>query len=108
MDDNLFLHFDDADLCIRVRQQGGQIWYAGHVPITHYLSTSDVSRTFIEWHKTRSTSYYFVKHFQQSYPRWTLSGISFLLWIRFALIVLRYLPSDLPQILRRWLARYRG
>lgn len=108
MDDNLFLHFDDADLCIRVRQQGGQVWYAGHIPVTHYLSTSDVSRTFIEWHKTRSTSYYFVKHFQQSYPRWTLSGISVLLWIRFALVVLRYLPSDLPQILRRWLARHRG
>ncbi|WP_341894476.1 glycosyltransferase family 2 protein [Ferrovibrio terrae] len=108
MDDNLFLHFDDADLCIRVRQQGGQVWYAGHVPITHYLSTSDVSRTFIEWHKTRSTSYYFVKHFQKSYPRWTLSGISVLLWLRFALVALRYLPTDLPQAVRRWLVHRRG
>lgn len=102
MDDNMFLHFDDADLCIRVRQQGGQVWYAGHVPITHYLSTSDVSRIFIEWHKTRSTSYYFVKHFQHSYPRWTLSGISILLWLRFVIIALRSLPTDLPLSVRRW------
>lgn len=101
MDDNMFLHFDDADLCIRIRQQGGQVWYAGHVPITHHLSTSDVSRIFIEWHKARSTSYYFVKHFQRSYPRWALSGISVLLWLRFGLIVLKTLPSDLPHILRR-------
>lgn len=102
MDDNMFLHFDDADLCIRIRQQGGQIWYAGHVPITHHLSTSDVSRIFIEWHKTRSTSYYFVKHFQTLYPRWALSGISLLLWLRFSLLALRLLPVELPQIIRRW------
>lgn len=108
MDDNLFLHFDDADLCIRVRQQGGQVWYAGHVPVTHHLSTSDVSRTFIEWHKTRSTSYYFVKHFERSYPRWTLSGISILLWLRFVLIALRRAPIDLPQSLRRWIRHRRG
>jgi N-acetylglucosaminyl-diphospho-decaprenol L-rhamnosyltransferase len=105
MDDNMFLHFDDADLCIRIRQQGGQVWYAGHVPITHYLSTSDVSSIFIEWHKTRSTSYYFVKHFQAVYPRWALSGISALLWLRFLLISLRSLPLELPQIIRRWRRR---
>jgi N-acetylglucosaminyl-diphospho-decaprenol L-rhamnosyltransferase len=103
MDDNMFLHFDDIDLCIRVQQHGGEVWYAGHVPITHYLSTSDVSRTFIEWHKARSSSYYFVKHFQQSYPRWALSGISLLLWLRFAFIALRCLPTDVPQSIRRWL-----
>ncbi len=102
MDDNMFLHLDDVDLCIRVGQYGGQVWYAGHVPITHHLSTSDVSRIFIEWHKTRSTSYYFVKHFQRSYPRWALSGISILLWLRFGLVALTSLPSDLSGILRRW------
>lgn len=105
MDDNMFLHSDDLDLCIRVGQHGGQVWYAGHVPITHYLSTSDVSRIFIEWHKARSTSYYFVKHFQRSYPRWALSGISTLLWIRFGLLLVRHLPADLPKIARRWLRR---
>jgi len=105
MDDNMFLHSDDLDLCIRVSQRGGQVWYAGHVPITHHLSTSDVSRIFIEWHKARSTSYYFVKHFQRSYPRWALSGISALLWLRFALIAIRVLPVDLPRSVQRWLRR---
>lgn len=105
MDDNMFLHSDDLDLCIRVSQRGGQVWYAGHVPITHYLSTSDVSRIFIEWHKARSTSYYFVKHFQGSYPRWALSGVSALLWLRFALIAIRVLPVDLPRSVQRWLRR---
>lgn len=107
MDDNMFLHFDDVDLCIRVQQQGGEVWYAGHVPVTHHLSTSDVSRIFVEWHKARSSSYYFIKHFQNSYPRWSLSGISLLLWLRFALLALRYLPTDLPKSLRRRLTRRR-
>jgi N-acetylglucosaminyl-diphospho-decaprenol L-rhamnosyltransferase len=105
MDDNMFLHSDDLDLSIRVGQHGGQVWYAGHVPITHHLSTSDVSRIFIEWHKARSTSYYFVKHFQRSYPRWTLSGISTLLWLRFAMIAIITLPTDLPRSVKRWLRR---
>lgn len=107
MDDNMFLHSDDLDLCIRVGQQGGQVWYAGHVPITHHLSTSDVSRIFVEWHKARSTSYYFVKHFQRSYPRWALSGTSTLLWLRFAVIAVSAIPGDLPRSVRRWIRRRR-
>jgi len=105
MDDHMFLHFDDADLCIRVRQHGGEVLYAGHVPIPHHLSTSDVSRIFIEWHKARSTSYYFSKHFFGAYPRWTISAISTLLWIRFGLLFFTRLPGDLPGILRRLLSR---
>lgn len=101
MDDNMFLHFDDADLCIRVQEQGGKVLYVGHVPITHFLSTSDVSRIFVEWHKTRSTSYYFVKHFQKLYPRWFLSFVSSVLWVRFGFLCLRALPSDLSGMIRR-------
>lgn len=101
MDDHMFLHFDDADLCIRIGQKGGRVLYAGDIPIPHHLSTSDVSRIFVEWHKTRSASYYFVKHFHTSYPRWFLSLVSTLLWLRFGLIFLRRLPGDLPGIFRR-------
>lgn len=101
MDDNMFLHFDDADLCIRAQELGGKVLYVGHVPITHYLSTSDVSRIFVEWHKTRSTSYYFVKHFQPHYPRWFLSAVSSVLWVRFFLLCLKSLPRDLSGMVRR-------
>lgn len=101
MDDNLFLHFDDADLCIRIIHVGGRIIYCGSVPVYHYLSTSDVPRAFVEWHKTRSTSYYFHKHFQSTYPAWVLTLTSLMLWFRLALIVIKLLPSDIKIILRR-------
>lgn len=108
MDDHMFLHFDDVDLCIRVGQMGGRVLYASQVPIPHHLSTSDVSRIFIEWHKARSASYYFVKHFQTSYPRWFLSLVSTLVWLRFCLLFFSRLPSDLPGILRRLLRRHQS
>ena len=105
MDDNLFIHFDDADLCIRIINAGGRVLYCGNVPVYHYLSTSDVPRIFIEWHKTRSTSYYFHKHFRATYPTWVLTLTSLLLWLRFCLIAAKVVPSDARLVVRR---RLRG
>lgn len=101
MDDNLFLHFEDADLCIRIINAGGRVLYCGDVPVHHYLSTSAVPRVFIEWHKTRSTSYYFHKHFRATYPTWVLTLTSVLLWLRFCVIAARGVPSDARIVLRR-------
>jgi GT2 family glycosyltransferase len=98
MDNKFFLHFDDLDLCLRVHRLGGEVWYAGNVPITHSCSTSDVSRLFVEWHKTRSGCYYFKKHFRSTYPWWTLSALSAVLWIRFLLLAVCLLPNDMRKI----------
>jgi GT2 family glycosyltransferase len=86
MDNNFFLHVDDSDLCMRVHLQGGEVWYAGNVPISHHRSTSRASRIFVEWHKTRSGCYYFTKHFRDSYPTWSLHLFSVLLWLRMLII----------------------
>ncbi|MBI1209531.1 MAG: glycosyltransferase [Azospirillum sp.] len=101
MDDNMFLHFEDADLCIRVRQNGGRILYCGHIPVRHHLSTSDVSRFFVELHKTRSTSYYFFKHFIHDYPNWVIFTVCMLLWVRLTVLTPRLLIRDLPGMIRR-------
>jgi N-acetylglucosaminyl-diphospho-decaprenol L-rhamnosyltransferase len=82
MDDNYFLHVDDSDLCLRIHLQGGEVWYAGNVSVTHHLSSSRVSRWFVEWHKTLGGCYYFKKHFTGSYPAWSLSLLSAALWVR--------------------------
>lgn len=108
MDDNMFIHFDDADLCIRILQAGGKVLYCGTVPVYHYLSTSDVSRVFVEWHKTRSTSYYFHKHFRATYPAWLLILASLALWARFFVKLALLLPSDGRAALRRRFGRHRS
>jgi N-acetylglucosaminyl-diphospho-decaprenol L-rhamnosyltransferase len=86
MDNKFFLHVDDSDLCLRVHLKGGEVWYAGNVPIAHHRSTSRVSPIFVEWHKTRGACYYFKKHFQNSYPLWSLQLLSVILWFRLLII----------------------
>src|SRR5437764_14432836 len=93
MDGHFFLHVDDYDLCLRIHLAGGEVWYAGNVPITHYRSTSSTSPLFIEWHKTRGACYYFKKHFRASYPNWSLTVFSAALWVRFFMLALGALPS---------------
>jgi N-acetylglucosaminyl-diphospho-decaprenol L-rhamnosyltransferase len=103
MDNKFFLHVDDSDLCLRVHLKGGQVWYAGNVPVAHYRSTSRVSCMFVEWHKTRGACYYFKKHFQGSYPGWSLHLLSVILWLRLLIIAPKLLlshmgRSDTPEV----------
>lgn len=105
MDESMFLHTEDLDLCLRVLLAGGKVIHCGSLALYHQRSTSDVSETFVEWHKTRSTCRYFHKHFRQIYPLWCLRGISALLWLRFAAAALRAMPSDIARLLRRRTAR---
>jgi len=87
MDEAMFLHIEDVDLCLRVLKQGGRILYCGTVPVLHHGGTSDVSRLFVEWHKARSAVRYFFKHFSGIYPAWALVLVSALLWLRLGAIM---------------------
>ncbi len=105
LDDNLFLHLEDSEICLRILRQGGKVMYCGNVPVKHYRSTSDASRTFIEWHKARSSGYYFYKHFSDTFPRWFLILLSTFVWARFLVGMPYMLVGDIPGILRRWRRR---
>lgn len=100
-DEGMFLHIEDVDLCLRVLLAGGTVVYCGDVPVNHRRSTSDVTRCFIEWHKSRSTIRYFFKHFRTSYPLWSLMMIAALLWLRFCVAAIRALPADAMRLARR-------
>ena len=106
MDENLFLHLDDSDLCMRMAELGGKILFCGNLPITHHLSTSDVSRTFIEWHKARGMTYFFYKHFNNAYPYWFLNFVSLLVWLRFGLLLPIQFARDVPEMIRRRRRRF--
>lgn len=100
LDEGMFLHTEDLDLCLRILLAGGKIVYCGTLSLYHQRSTSDVSTTFVEWHKARSTCRYFHKHFRNTYPLWCLRLISVLLWIRFLLVILPATPADLRRLFR--------
>ncbi len=102
MDEAFFIHFDDADLCMRVWKKGGRVLFCSNIPILHYKSSSDVSQTFVEWHKAKGLGYFFRKHFGDTYPKWFLSIVSALVWLRFTAILPHRIGSDLPGMLRRY------
>ncbi|TAN55857.1 MAG: glycosyltransferase family 2 protein [Magnetospirillum sp.] len=101
MDEHMFLHMEDVDLCLRVLLQGGTVLYCGDTPVYHQRGTSTVTRGFVEWHKTRSTIHYFFKHFRAAYPGWSLYLISGLLLLRWGLVTAAAVPSDLAGLMRR-------
>lgn len=101
-DDNMFMHVEDSDLCLRIQQLGAKVIYCGDVKCLHYRSTSDAPRAFVEWHKTRSSCYYFHKHFSGSYPQWALTLISAALWSRFWLRAAPLAIGDIPALIRHW------
>ena len=105
MDETFFLHFDDADICMRVWKEGGQVIFCGDIPILHYRSSSDVSQIFVEWHKAKGLGYFFRKHFGDTYPGWSLSIVSIMVWLRFFAILPLKLGSDLPGMVRRYRRR---
>lgn len=100
-DGRMFLHVEDIDLCLRVMKSGGIILFCGDVDVAHAGATSDVSRIFIDLHKTKSLVYYFFKHFSDVYPRWFLSVVAVMLWLRLGLRILLLLPRDLKGIISR-------
>lgn len=105
MDERYFLHMDDSDICMRAWKAGGRVLFCGDVPVLHLRSTSDVSETFIVWHKSKSVSYYFYKHFKDTYPWWILHFVFVLIWTRFVLVMPYRIFNDLPGIIIRFLRR---
>jgi len=91
MDEGLFFHVEDIDLCLRVLKAGGRVLYCGHARVVHHKGSSDVTRCFVAWHKTRGLVCYFFKHFEGPYPRWSL-----------AVTALAGLPGDAFRLWRRW------
>ncbi|MBI3445829.1 MAG: glycosyltransferase family 2 protein [Magnetospirillum sp.] len=108
MDERMFLHMEDADICLRVLKAGGRVLFCGDAPVYHHLGTSDVPRAFVEWHKSRSAAYYFRKHFSDVYPGWALGIVNFTLWIRWAIVTLLNGPGDLRWVFGRLRGAVRG
>jgi GT2 family glycosyltransferase len=61
-DEDYFLHVEDIDLCRRVGDAGGQVFFVPDADVTHYGSTSRVRHRTVEWEKTKGFITYFRKH----------------------------------------------
>jgi hypothetical protein len=84
MDEDFFLHFDDLDLCRRVRDGGWKVVFDPDISIFHYQGgSSEFSDDRVSWEKHRSMQRYQRKHYGRS--RWHGPLIFFLVWGHFLL-----------------------
>lgn len=83
-DEAYFHHVEDLDFCLRWQTAGHHTWFTPDVRITHERSTSAVSPTFVEWHKTVGLYRYFTRHFREFYPAGFMQAVGIGLVARFA------------------------
>ena len=84
MDENYFLHCEDIDWCMRVRQAGWKILFVPHVRVVHWKGLSSrASPVFIEYHKHRGMVRFYSKFFRHQYPGALMVLVVMAVWLRF-------------------------
>ena len=68
-DENIFLYFEETDLCKRTIESGFLIKLCGHIYFDHKIGAASTPSDHIEslktWHYGWSKSYYYSKHYDK-------------------------------------------
>jgi hypothetical protein len=89
MDEDYFLHVEDQDFCLRHHLHGGRTVFVPAARAYHYQSSSAVKWAYVEWHKAKSFSTYFDKHFAEFYPTVFLWLVKFAVFTGFGLRLIK-------------------
>lgn len=97
-DEGYFLHVEDIDICVRVRQAGWRLLFVPDAVAVHVKGASSKAvPIFVEWHKHRGMIRFYEKFHRQTYPWPVMLAVKVGVWLRFGLVA-SYLW------LRRWLS----
>lgn len=84
------LHFEDLDLCRRLRQHGLRVQFAPELRITHIKGTSSRRRpVWVAWQKHRGWRRYFERFDAQSLRMPARFGFRLVLWLALPVLLLR-------------------
>jgi hypothetical protein len=84
LDEDFFLHFEDLDLCRRVRDVGWKVVFAPDISIFHYQGgSSEDDGHRVSWEKHRSMRLYQRKHYGENL--WFLGLVFLMVWGHFLL-----------------------
>jgi GT2 family glycosyltransferase len=85
LDETYFMHFEDIDLCFRVKQQGGQVQYVPDAEIVHLKGRSSLTREKgVRGNFLESAVIYFRKNYWPENPLGCMvliCGLKLLKWI---------------------------
>lgn len=68
-DEGYFLHVEDVDLCRRIEEAGGAVWFAPGPHGVHHRSSSDAPSGDVARHKAKSFARYFRKFARNGFER---------------------------------------
>lgn len=90
-DEAYFLHFEDLDLCRRLRGAGLRVACANGVRVVHVKGTSSRLRPFfVAWHKHRGMWRWFAKFDPAARNPFTRVPLWGAVWLHYALMAPRY------------------
>ncbi|WP_248481550.1 glycosyltransferase family 2 protein [Pseudomonas sp. CYM-20-01] len=98
-DERYFLHCEDLDWCMRLRQAGWVVLFVPDARVTHALGGCSQHRPyFVEWHKHRGILHFYRKFFRRKYPflLWVMVAVG--VWFRFSLVVTYHLVTRLWRV----------
>lgn len=91
MDEDYFMHCEDLDWCMRIRQNGWKILFIPSAVVVHHQGTCSRSRPiFVEWHKHKGMVRFYVKFFRHQYPGILMWLVVLGVWLRFGAVVIYY------------------
>ncbi len=100
-DENYFLHCEDLDWCMRYKQKEWKIVFVPDAPVTHFQGTCSRARPFfVAWHKHKGMLRFYRKFFQHQYPRALMGLVTFAIWLRFGITVIRYSLENCFKLLK--------
>lgn len=100
-DESYFLHCEDLDWCMRFKQKNWKIVFVPDAPVTHYQGTCSRARPFfVAWHKHKGMLRFYRKFFWHQYPRALMGLVTFAIWLRFGITVIRYSLEDCYKLLK--------
>ncbi len=90
-DEGYFLHCEDLDWCMRLRQKHWKILFVPTARIPHALGACSRNRlVFVEWHKHKGMMRFYLKFFRHQYPAGLMWLVGVGVWLRFLLVASFY------------------
>lgn len=71
-DENYFLHFEDVDLCLRLKRIGARLLFIPSINVLHLRSTSLVNPLVLERRKARGLWVFYTKFYGDRWPKLVL------------------------------------
>ncbi len=95
-DEDYFLHVEDLDCCMRMRENGFKVLFVPGAKVMHRKGVCGRDHpVFVEWHKHRGLVRFYGKYFRRQYPGLLMALVFAGVWAHFlAVAALRLLKGN--------------